>query len=229
MINPSKTALVTGGNRGIGLAIVAGLAKQGIRVLLGCRDVEAGKHAARTLEGEIHIVKLDLSKPDQILADIERISAEFPQVDILVNNAGVLDEGDLAHVNRSAFISSMQVNALAVFDLIQHFAGRMSEVGYGRVVNVSSGWGAFSSGLTGPAAYSISKATLNALTKVAAQTYSGDVKVNAMCPGWVRTQMGGMAADRSPEQGAETAIWLATLEQNGPSGQFFRDKQPINW
>lgn len=229
MTNPSKTALVTGGNRGIGLAIVAGLAEQGIRVLLACRDVAAGERAASSLAGDIHVVALDLSRPEQLLSDIEQISAEFPKIDILVNNAGVLDEGDLAHVSRNAFMQSMQVNALTVFDLIQHFAGRMSEAGYGRVVNVSSGWGAFSDGLNGPAAYSVSKATLNALTKVAAQTYTGDVKINAMCPGWVRTQMGGMAADRSPEQGAETAIWLATLNQSGPNGQFFRDKTPISW
>jgi NAD(P)-dependent dehydrogenase (short-subunit alcohol dehydrogenase family) len=106
----------------------------------------------------------------------------------------------------------------------------MVERGYGRVVNVSSGYGAFAEGLEGPAAYSISKAALNAVTVKAAEAVDGrHVKINAVCPGWVRTRMGGPSVDLSVEQGADTIVWLATLPPNGPHGRFFRRRKPISW
>jgi NAD(P)-dependent dehydrogenase (short-subunit alcohol dehydrogenase family) len=105
----------------------------------------------------------------------------------------------------------------------------MIERGYGRVVNVSSGAGSFAEGLEGPPAYAVSKAALNALTVRLATETRGDVKVNAACPGWVRTRMGGSGAPRSVEEGADTIVWLATLGPDGPTGGFFRDRQPIEW
>ena len=104
----------------------------------------------------------------------------------------------------------------------------MLQRGYGRVVNVSSGGGSFGEGL-GPAAYAVSKAALNALTVKMAQALRGNVKVNAMCPGWVRTDMGGSGAPRSPEDAVDTLVWLATLSEYGPNGGFFRDQKPIPW
>ncbi|MGL5096272.1 MAG: SDR family NAD(P)-dependent oxidoreductase, partial [Planctomycetia bacterium] len=99
----------------------------------------------------------------------------------------------------------------------------------GRIVNVSSGWGSFAEGLEGPGFYGVTKAALNALTVRLAAESPPAVKVNAMCPGWVRTRMGGDDADRTPDQGADTAIWLATLPDAGPTGRFFRDRHPIDW
>ncbi|WP_375749231.1 SDR family NAD(P)-dependent oxidoreductase [Vibrio sp. HN007] len=227
--NNQKTALVTGGNRGIGKAIVESLAEQGFDVLLACRDVEEGLQTARSIKGNISVVQLELSEPKKLSRQIKHIDADHPQIDVLVNNAGVLEERNFSNLSSSDLMYSMQVNALSAYELIQFFGNKMAKNGYGRIVNVSSGWGAFSDGLSGPTAYSISKATLNAITKVAAGNYPNSVKVNAMCPGWVRTRMGGMAATRSPEKGAETAVWLATLDNNGPSGQFFRDKKQIDW
>jgi NAD(P)-dependent dehydrogenase (short-subunit alcohol dehydrogenase family) len=113
--------------------------------------------------------------------------------------------------------------------LIQVFGPAMKARGWGRIVNVSSGWGSFDEGLAGPAAYSISKATLNAVTFTFAPVLGPTVKINAVCPGWVRTRMGGQSATRSPEQGADTPIWLATLPDDGPTGGFFRDRQSIGW
>ena len=224
-----KIALVTGGNRGIGKAIVESLAAQGVKVLLACRDKEDGLKVAREINGDVSVVLLELSDPKKLSKQIRQIDAEYSQIDVLVNNAGVLEDRGFSNLSSSDLMYSMQVNALAAFELIQFFGNRMANNGYGRIVNVSSGWGAFSDGLTGPAAYSISKATLNAITKVAANNYPDSVKINALCPGWVRTRMGGSSATRSPEMGAETAVWLATLDDKGPTGQFFRDKKQIDW
>jgi NAD(P)-dependent dehydrogenase (short-subunit alcohol dehydrogenase family) len=105
----------------------------------------------------------------------------------------------------------------------------MVKRGYGRVVNVSSGYGAFAEGLEGPAPYSVAKAALNALTMKLAREVKGDVKVNAACPGWVRTRMGGPQANSSPEEGADTIVWLATLPARGPNGGFFRRRKQIPW
>jgi len=105
----------------------------------------------------------------------------------------------------------------------------MSARGYGRIVNVSSGWGSFAEGMGGPGLYGVTKAALNALTVRLAKELPSTVKVNAMCPGWVRTRMGGQSATRSPDEGADTAIWLATLSDDGPTGGFFRDRKPIEW
>lgn len=227
--NNPKTALVTGGNRGIGKAIVESLAAQGFNVLLACRDKEEGLQIARGIYGNVSVVQLELSDPKKLSKQIQQIDAEHPHIDILVNNAGILEERDFSILSGSDLMYSMQVNALSAYELIQFFGNKMASNGYGRIVNVSSGWGAFSDGLSGPTAYSISKATLNAITKVAANNYPNSVKINALCPGWVRTRMGGRAATRSPEKGAETAVWLATLDNRGPSGQFFRDKKQIEW
>ena len=105
----------------------------------------------------------------------------------------------------------------------------MNARGYGRIVNVSSGWGSFAEGLSGPGAYSISKAALNALTLSLSKDLPTNVKVNCMCPGWVRTRMGGEGAPRTPEEAADTAIWLATLPDDGPTGGFYRDRKLIAW
>ena len=225
-----KTVLVTGGNRGIGKAIVAGLAGTGnLKVLLGSRSLEKGRAAAVQMEGEVVPVELDLGDRVRLQKQMEAIIREHGPVDVLVNNGAILEEGNILSVSDEAFEQSLRVNTLAAFDLIRLVAPTMEERSYGRIVNVSSGWGSFAEGLGGPFAYSVSKATLNAITKVASRELPACIKINTMCPGWVRTDMGGMNADRSPEEGADTAIWLATLPEDGPTGGYFRDRQPIEW
>ena len=224
-----KTALVTGGNRGIGLAIVQGLAAKGYRVLLGSRDLNAGEKAAAQITGDVKAVQLDLSENTVLRTQVKAMLADSEDIDVLVNNAAILLQGNLLEVPETDFYDSVQTNFLAVFELTRLLVPDMVTRNYGRVVNVSSGWGSFGEGLSGPAAYSITKAALNAITKSISQSLPDTVKVNSLCPGWVRTRMGGASADRSPEEGAETAIWLATLPENGPTGGFFRDKQSIEW
>ena len=220
----SKTALVTGANRGIGLAIAAGLAAGGHRVLLGSRDKAAGEKAAGKIGGGAAAIEIDVADEDSIASAVR----EAGEVDVLVNNAGILGKGGVLDDTRD-FDDSMAVMVRGPYLLIQQLAPGMERRGHGRIVNISSGWGAFSEGLAGPAAYGVAKAALNALTVAAARQLPPSVKVNAMCPGWVRTRMGGKVATRSPEEGAATAIWLATLGDDGPTGGFFRDREPIGW
>lgn len=214
------TALVTGGNRGIGRAIAAGLVARGCAVTITARDPAEGAAAAAALG--CHWVEADLRRPETLT---RFQGADF---DILVNNAGILPQGSLLE-NPGGFFEAMAVMVEGPFRLILALAPGMAARGYGRIVNVSSGWGAFAEGLGGPNAYGIAKAALNALTKALPRDLPSNVKVNAMCPGWVRTRMGGPNATRSPEEAADTAIWLATLPEDGPTGGFFRRRQPIAW
>ena len=225
-----KVALVTGGNRGIGKAIAKGLAKEdGIKVLLGSRTLEKGEAAAAEIGGDVVAVALDLSDRETLQSEVAAILEAHGPVEILVNNAGILAEGDILSVKDSGFEDSLRVNLAGPFDLIRLLGPVMEKQGHGRIVNVSSGWGSFNEGLDGPFAYCVSKAALNALTVSADKSLPACIKINAMCPGWVRTDMGGQDAERSPEEGADTAIWLATLPDDGPSGGYFRDRKPIDW
>jgi NAD(P)-dependent dehydrogenase (short-subunit alcohol dehydrogenase family) len=225
-----RTALVTGANRGIGEAIAAGLSvRNDIHVIVGSRDLEAGEAAAQRMNHGAVAARLDLTSRETTRRDIEAILAVQGPIDILVNNAGVLHPGPLLSIDDGAFADSLQVNMLAALDLIRAVAPGMAANGYGRIVNISSGWGSFEEGLTGPPAYCVSKAALNALTLSLVRELPRSIKINAACPGWVRTRMGGQAANRSPEEGADTPIWLATLPEDGPTGGFFRDRHLVEW
>jgi NAD(P)-dependent dehydrogenase (short-subunit alcohol dehydrogenase family) len=229
MPGKQTTALVTGTNRGIGLAIARGLAERGIHVLAAARSVDKAQHTVEQIDGPATGVALDLSEPGVVGEAARQLDEHYGPIDILVNNAGVLVTDDLEALELADFVHSLQVHLIAAFELIQSLGIPMRERGRGRIVNMTSGWGAFAENLEGPFAYAVSKAGLNALTVKAAQALGETVKVNSACPGWVRTDMGGDQAPRSVEEGADTPIWLATLPDDGPTGGFFRNRRPIDW
>jgi NAD(P)-dependent dehydrogenase (short-subunit alcohol dehydrogenase family) len=227
-----RTALVTGGNRGIGLAAARQLAEKGYAVLVGSRDPKDGEGAAESLRRralDVSTVRLDLSDAATLDAAVAQIEASGRSVDVLINNAGVLHEKALLELTDAEIADSIAVHLTGPLRLLRSLAPKMVARGYGRVVNVSSGWGAFAEGMGGPGLYAVTKAALNALTVRLAKELPPTVKVNAMCPGWVRTRMGGDGATRTPDEGADTAVWLATLPDDGPTGGFYRDRKPIGW
>ena len=235
----ARIALVTGANRGIGLEIVRQLARRGMTAVLAARSLAKGKAAAASLSAEgieVPVIGLDVSDGDSVRVAVADILGRFGRIDVLINNAGILEEG-FNPEDASVFdapidrvMKTFATNTVGPLRLIEAFVPGMRERGYGRVVNLSSGAGQLADMGAGYPAYRMSKAALNALTRItAAELGPGNVKINAMCPGWVRTEMGGPNATRTVEKGAETAVWLATLPANGPSGGFFRDMKPIAW
>ena len=227
-----RTALVTGANRGIGFEVCRQLGRRGLRIVLAGRDAAAVAEAAAglRLEGlEVIEALLDVRREGAADSLAARLRGAGVHVDVLVNNAGIYPPGTLLETPAETFREVMETNFMGAVWTCRAFMPAMLEAGYGRVVNVSSGYGSFGEGLEGPAAYSLSKAALNALTVKLAAEARGDVKVNAVCPGWVRTRMGGSGARRSAQKGAETIVWLATLPAGGRNGGFFRDRRRIPW
>ena len=216
------TALVTGGNRGIGRAIAAGLIAKGCQVTIGARNADDGRAAAADLN--CRHAHVDLTDADSYFAAV----TEAGGFDILINNAGVLGHSSLL-THDSDFDLSMEVMVNAPLDLIRLCTPHWKRTGWGRIVNLSSGWGSHAQGLGGPGAYGVAKAALNALTQALPRDLPAGVKINACDPGWVATRMGGTGAPLTPEQGADTPLWLALLPDDGPTGCFFHKRQPAAW
>ena len=226
-----RIAVVTGANRGIGLEICRQLAQAGMHVILTARDEVKGNAAAKKLDVESH--GLDVDSDESVKAFAGWIKDTHGRCDVLVNNAGVMLDPRGSRVldaRIGTFRATLETNLLGPLRMIQAIAPLMKKQGYGRIVNISSGQGQLSDMGVGTPAYRVSKTALNALSRTtAADLHGSGILVNAMCPGWVRTDMGGSGAPRSVEQGADTALWLATLPDKGPSGGYFRDRKQIPW
>ena len=231
-----RLAVVTGANRGIGLEVARQLARKGLRVILTSRDQKRGLEAQKALakEGfEVFWHELDVTRRRSVAALARYLSKEHGRADVLVNNAGIMTDKSATSVldeSEELFHDTLETNFFGALRVCQAVVPLMQKHHYGRVVNLSSGLGQLDDMGDGHAAYRTSKTALNALTRMIATAMAGDnILVNSMCPGWVRTDMGGLAACRSVEKGAETAVWLAMLPDGGSTGGFFRDKKSIPW
>ena len=246
MAEDRRVALVSGASRGIGAEIARGLAADhGFLVFAGARNpsqLAASSSIERVAPGgapshhagaATSLVTIELDVTDQASVDEarDRIASEAGRLDSLVNNAGVYgDPVGAADYDLEGAHEVLEVNTFGPWRLIEAFLPLLRESDAPRIVNVSSGAGQLSDMNGGYPGYRVSKTALNALTRILSQEEGPNgILINSMCPGWVRTDMGGSAAPKSVEEGADTAVWLATLPDDGPTGGFFRDRKPIPW
>jgi NAD(P)-dependent dehydrogenase (short-subunit alcohol dehydrogenase family) len=226
----TKRALITGGNRGIGFAIAQGLLAQDYEIIITARSLDAATQAAKTLGGKTIPLQLDVSDDRSIEQAIERLKQNIDCLDVLINNAGIYPDQqvDSLSISRELLNAAMQTNTFGPILVVQACLPLLEKSTDARVINVSSGMGEIDSLTTTATSYSLSKLALNGATIMLAQSLqSKNIAINAMCPGWVKTDMGGTAAPRSPEQGADTAIWLATEADRRETGKFWRDRAVV--
>ena len=224
-----KTAVVTGANRGIGKEIARQLAERGFRVIATGRNLKNVQNAVREIGKSVFAFQTDVADPKSCQLLHNFIAENFPCVDVLVNNAGIYEGGSAIDFDIDRIRKVLETNFFGVMNVTRALWPLLRKSKDARVINLSSGMGAMKDMHSGGYdAYRLSKWSLNGWTMLLAADAPASIKVNSMCPGWVRTDMGGPQAPRSPEQGAETAVWLAT-EPEIPTGKFWRDKKIIDW
>ncbi|HLX70477.1 MAG TPA: SDR family oxidoreductase [Verrucomicrobiae bacterium] len=229
-----KTVLITGANRGIGFETARQLAGRGFHVVIGVRSEEQGRKALGELKGlgKISLFPVDVSSSKSITDAASKFTAIAGQLDVLINNAGIYpDEGlSILTISRERMASTFQTNTFGPLEMTQAFLPYLKKSPAARVINVSSGYGQLDGLSANVPSYCLSKLTLNGVTIMLSEALKGDgIAVNSMCPGWVRTDMGGSAAPRSVEEGADTAVWLASEADQKVTGKFFRDRKEIPW
>ncbi|HMK13985.1 MAG TPA: SDR family oxidoreductase [Burkholderiales bacterium] len=231
-----KIAVVTGANRGIGFEICRQLAAKEIGVVLTSRDEAKGRKAVAQLRSEgleVEFYQLDVTDAPGIQRLGGFLESKYGAVDILINNAGIMADAKssgVLDVQLHVVRATMETNVYGPLLLCQVLIPLMRKKNFGRIVNISSGCGQLSDMGAGIPAYRMSKTALNALTRtLAAELKGSNILVNSMCPGWVKTDMGGPDAVRTVAEGADTAVWLATLPEGGASGGFYRDRKAIFW
>ncbi|MEV5721965.1 SDR family NAD(P)-dependent oxidoreductase [Amycolatopsis mediterranei] len=242
ILRAGRVALVTGGNKGIGLAIVRGLAMQGLTVLLGARSQTAGRTAAESLEGDVRPVLLDVTNQDQVDAVAAMVETEFGKLDVLVNNAGVntltfhsMDQLPKPTEETVEDIRNVyEVNVFAVVRMMNAFLPLLMKADVPRVVNVTSKRGSLGEAgawVGEPSmVYSSSKTALNALTAHYAREFAGTkLKINGAAPGHVATAFNNFRGTRTPDEGATVAVRLATLGPDGPTGTVYEDDVRLAW
>jgi NAD(P)-dependent dehydrogenase (short-subunit alcohol dehydrogenase family) len=238
-----RIALVTGANKGIGFETARQLLRKGFRVFLGARDEKTGKAAAEKLraegarttkdkaDDEIEFLKIDISKPESIRKAADEFSKQSDRLDALINNAGILldDDKDVLTTTPEIFETTLRTNTLGALLVSQAFVPFLKKSDAPRIVNVSSGGGQLTDGADGWApAYCVSKTAINGITVQLAAALP-KFAVNSVCPGWVRTDMGGSNATRSVAEGASGIVWLACEAPQNQTGKFFRDRKVIPW
>lgn len=232
-----KTILVTGANRGIGRAICKGLLTKGHRIILTSRSLINAEKAKQDLNvngDQLHILELDATDDRSINSAAKQISTLFPCIDVLINNAGIYPDGknkaNILNIERDLLVDTFNTNTFGPIKVVQAFLPLLEKSSDARIVNLSSGYGQLDGLSADVPSYCLSKLTLNGVTIMLHQALQKKkISVFSMCPGWVHTDMGGSNAPRTPEEGADTAIWLATEASPKQSGKMFRDRQVIPW
>jgi len=229
-----KTALITGANKGIGREVARQLAGRGFHVFVGARNRAAGRKAADEIAkkgGKVTFLEIDIADNESVTAAAREFVKTTDHLDVLVNNAGIMMDGDdaILEVRDDIFRKTIETNALGALRVTRAFAPLLTKSKAPRVINVSSGGGQLTGGADGwSPAYCISKTALNGVTSQLAAALP-KFAVNSVCPGWVRTDMGGRNATRSVEEGADTIVWLASDAPQSLTGKFLRDRKEIPW
>jgi len=229
-----KTVLVTGANKGIGYEVARQLAGKGFQVFIGARNRDAGRKAADEIAkngGKATFLEIDVADNASITAAAREFAKSADYLDVLVNNAGIIVDGDNAilEISDELLRKTLETNTLGALRVTHVFVPLLRKSNAPRVINVSSGGGQLTGGADGwSPAYCISKTALNGVTSQLA-TALPKFAVNSVCPGWVRTDMGGQGASRSVEEGADTIVWLAADAPQKLTGKFFRDRKEIPW
>ena len=229
-----KTALITGANKGIGREVARQLAAKGFHVFIGARNVKAGRKAAEEIAkkgGKTTFLEIDVADNDNVTTAAREFSNIEDRLDVLVNNAGIIVDGDdaILEISEDLFRKTLETNTLGALRVTRAFLPMLRKSKAPRVINVSSGGGQLTGGADGWApAYCISKTALNGVTVQIAAALP-KFAVNSVCPGWVRTDMGGQNASRSVEEGADTIVWLASEAPQNLTGKFLRDRKEIPW
>jgi NAD(P)-dependent dehydrogenase (short-subunit alcohol dehydrogenase family) len=231
----TRIALVTGANRGIGLETAKQLARRGFHVVIAARDEASGGRAVEEIQasaGRSTFLSLDVSDSNSIRDAASEFASISDRLDVLINNAGIYpDEGlTIATISRDQVVRTFQTNTFGALEVTQAFLTYLRRAGASRIINVSSGYGQLNGMSPDAPSYCLSKLALNGLTIMLADLLKADgIAVNSMCPGWVRTDMGGPGATRSVEEGADTVVWLADEAPHELTGKLFRDRQEIPW
>ena len=234
----SKSVLVTGANRGIGKETARTLAERGFPVVITARDPEAANETARAISADtgnprVSAIPMDVSNDQSIREAADRFGQEHESLSVLVNNAGIYpdEDGSILEVNSKEFFETLATNTLGPLLVTRFFRPYLDKAeGGARVINLSSGLGQLCDMEHSAPTYSVSKTALNAITRqLASSLQPRGISVNSVCPGWVRTDMGGPGATRSIEEGADTVVWLADEAPADLTGQFLRDRQSIDW
>ena len=237
----NRVAVITGASQGLGLATGRALAEKKYRVILTARNQKKLNTSIDELRSEgLHPVGrlLDVSNPEMIFSFFKWLEEEYGHLDVLINNAGVILEtgappdsktSGILNTDASVILKAFENNTLSAYQMIRLALPLMQKNGYGRIVNVSSGMGGLTEMGGGYPAYRISKVAMNAITRFVSQEVTGNIKINSVCPGWVKTDMGGPGASREIAEGIRGIVWAAVLGNDGPNGGFFRDGKSILW